>query len=232
MPQVEKLKIFSQAAFIFDLDGTLFDSATRILEAVNSTRTSLDYPPLTILEARKLIGLPADALFSDLMLERPALERAVDSFRIALAKIVILGNPVYPRALELLTELRSRGAFIGVATSKPQALAELVITNSELDGLFDHIQGTGPLRPKPHPDTIFACLERADLARGVMIGDRIEDVLAGNEAGVMTIGIAQSTHTSQELFEAGAQHVFKTLEDLYLGIDKLPIGSAWNDEVL
>ena len=231
MPQVEKRKTFSKSAFIFDLDGTLFDSATQISDAVNSTRTILGYLPLTLFEARKLIGLPAEALFSDLKLEIPALERAVKAFRISLSKIVRQGNPIYPGALNLLIDLRARGAFIGAATSKPQELAELVILHSELNGLFDHIQGTGRLRPKPHSDTLVACLQRANLDYGVMIGDRTEDILAGSRVGVMTIGVTQSTHTSSMLFEAGAQHVFKSLEDMYLGIDKLPEGRVWTREV-
>jgi len=232
MPQVEKLKTFSKSAFIFDLDGTLFDSATQISDAVNSTRTILGYLPLTLFEARKLIGLPAEALFSDLKLESLALERAVKAFRIALSKLVRQRNPIYPGALHLLSDLRARGAFIGVATSKPQELAELVITHSELNGLFNYIQGTGELRPKPYPDTIVACLEHANSTHGVMIGDRVEDILAGNRAGVMTIGVSQSAHSSKQLLEAGAQYVFKSLEDLYLGIDKLPEGRVWTREVL
>ena len=232
MPQVEKSKTFSRSAFIFDLDGTLFDSATQISDAVNSTRTILGYLPLTLFEARKLIGLPAEALFNDLKLESSALERAVSAFRTSLSKIVRQGNPIYPGALHLLSHLRARGAFIGVATSKPQELAELVISHSELRGCFDFVQGTGPLRPKPNPDTIVACLEHANLTHGYMIGDRVEDILAGNRAGVMTIGVSQSTHSTEQLLEAGAQHVFKTLEDLYLGIDKLPEGSVWTREVL
>jgi phosphoglycolate phosphatase len=232
MPKEPRCKNFSEVAFIFDLDGTLFDSSTQICTAVNATRKTLGHIPLTVFEAQRLIGLPAEALFGDLSLENADLQLAVKDFRSELVQNIKQGNPIFPRASDLLDSLRIRGAYIGVATSKPQELAELVITHSELDGLFDHIQGTGPLRPKPHPDTILACLDRSNLSQGVMIGDRVEDVLAGNAAGVMTIGIAQSTHSTMELFEAGAHLVYKTLEDLYLGIDMLPIESAIHNEVL
>lgn len=231
MPLDLNLKLFRQTAFVFDLDGTLFDSATQICSAVNSIRIALDYPPLTFHEAHNLIGLPAEELFADLNLDRGALEDAVSAFRILLVKSVKQGNPTFPRSLDLLMELRKRGAFIAAATSKPQDLAELVIAHSELNGLFDHIQGTGRLRPKPHSDTIVACLQRASLDYGVMIGDRTEDILAGNLAGVMTVGITQSTHTSKMLFDAGAHRIFNSLEDVYLGIDKLPLESAWIREV-
>lgn len=231
MSKAPELKLFSQSAYIFDLDGTLFDSATQICSAVNSTRKVFGYPPLAFHKARKLIGLPAEELFGDLNLERSTLERVVDTFRIDLAKKVRQGNPIFPGSYDLLIKLRGGGAFIGAATSKPQELAELVVFNSELNGLFDHIQGTGVLRPKPHADTIFACIERSGLERVVMIGDRIEDILAGNRAGIVTIGVAQSTHTPKMLFEAGAHHVFESLRDLYLGIDKLPLESVWNREV-
>lgn len=231
MPQSTELKRFGRSVFVFDLDGTLFDSAVQISSAVNSTRKALGYPPLSFHVARTLIGLPAEELFGDLELGRSALEDAVIAFRIALTKSVTQGNPLFPRSVDLLIELRKRGAFIGAATSKPQELAELVIANSELNGLFDHIQGTGRLRPKPNPDTVVACLKRANLDYGVMVGDRTEDILAGNRAGLMTVGVTQSTHTSKMLTAAGAHHVFNSLEDLYLGIDKLPLESAWIREV-
>jgi len=231
MPKPPELKLFGQSAFIFDLDGTLFDSAAQISSAVNSTRRALGYPPLSFHVARTLIGLPAEELFRDLDLERCALEDAVIAFRIALAKSVTQGNPLFPRSVDLLIELRKRGAFIGAATSKPQELAELVIAHSELNGLFDHIQGTGMLRPKPNPDTIVACLKRANLDYGVMVGDRTEDILAGNLAGLMTVGVTQSTHTPKMLIAAGAHRVFQSLEDLYLGIDKLPLESVRTREV-
>lgn len=231
MPKPRELKLFGQSAFIFDLDGTLFDSAAQISSAVNSTRRALGYPPLSFHAARTLIGLPAEELFRDLDLERGALEDAVIAFRIALANSVTQGNQLFPRSVDLLIELRKRGAFIGAATSKPQELAELVIAHSELNGLFDHIQGTGRMRPKPNPDTIVACLKRANLGYGVMVGDRTEDILAGNRAGVMTVGVTQSTHTPKMLIAAGAHQVFQSLEDLYLGIDKLPLESAWTREV-
>ena len=231
MTQPPELRLFGQSAFIFDLDGTLFDSAAQISSAVNLTRRALEYPPLSLHLARTLIGLPAEELFGDLELERGALEDAVIAFRIALAQSVRQGNPLFLGSADLLIELRKRGAFIGAATSKPQELAELVIAHSELNGLFDHIQGTGRLRPKPNPDTIVACLKRANLDYGVLVGDRTEDIMAGSRAGLMTVGVAQSTHTPKMLRDAGAHHVFKSLEDLYLGIDKLPLESAWIREV-
>jgi phosphoglycolate phosphatase len=232
MPQVAESRTFSQSVYIFDLDGTLFDSASQIASAVNATRTVLGYPQLTILEIRELIGLPAEELFGDLNLQSDALIQGVKAFRMALAEAAKKENAIFPGAFNLLNDLREKGAFIGVATSKPQELAELVILHSELNGLFDHIQGTGHLRPKPHPDTIVACLEHAKLDFGVMVGDRTEDILAGNLAGVTTLGVAQSTHTPEMLLEAGAKHVFKSLKEMYLGIDELPLGSVWNREVL
>lgn len=47
----------------------------------------------------------------------------------------------------------------------------------------------------------------------------------------MTVGVSQPSHTSKTLADAGAHHVLRYLEDPYLGIDKLPLESAWNSEV-
>lgn len=157
MSQPPESMLFGQSAFIFDLDGTLFDSAVQISSSVNSTRSALGYPLLSFHVAQTMIGLPAEELFGVLCLDRDTLVDAVKAFRILLASAVRQGNPLFPREFDL----RRKGAFIGAATSKPQELAELVISHSELNGLFDHIQGTGRLRAKLYADSIVACLLRA-----------------------------------------------------------------------
>jgi phosphoglycolate phosphatase len=144
-------------AFIFDLDGTLFDSSEQILRAANAARNLHNHPYLSKERADQAIGLDAFELFSDLPLTQAEASDLVREFREALHKEVLLGNSTYPKATDLLRTIQEAGHVTGVATSKPQYLAEAVVANSPLGVYVREIHGTGPARPKPEPDVVLNC---------------------------------------------------------------------------
>jgi len=132
-----------------------------------------------------------------------------------------LGNTTYPKANHLLKTIREAGHVAGVATSKPQYLAEAVIANSSLSGYLMEIHGTGTARPKPAPDVVLNCLRSLGVSEAFMIGDRVEDIAAGMAAGVRTIGIAQTVFSKDDLLIAGADYVYTSLSELALDLENL-----------
>jgi HAD superfamily hydrolase (TIGR01549 family) len=207
--------------FIFDLDGTLFDSSIQILKAANIARESYNQRHLSKHEADLVIGLPASELFSDLQLTQLEVSEIVGQFRSELHKEVLAGNKSYPKAKSLLKSIKEAGHVSGVATSKPQYLAEAVVENSPLRKYLTEIHGTGPARPKPEPDVVLNCFKALGVIEAFMIGDRPEDVAAGIAAGVKTIGIAQTVFTKEELLFAGADYVYTSLSELRLDLSNL-----------
>ena len=207
--------------FIFDLDGTLFDSSTQILRAANLARTFYNQPNLSKEKADLVIGLDAAELFSDLPLTQLEASDLVKEFRDALHKEVLLGNTTYPQATDLLKTIKEAGHVSGVATSKPQYLAEAVVANSPLSEYVREIHGTGPARPKPEPDVVLNCVRALGVSKAFMIGDRVEDIAAGMAAGVKTIGIAQTVFTKGDLRIAGADYVYTSLSELALDLENL-----------
>jgi phosphoglycolate phosphatase len=208
-------------AFIFDLDGTLFDSSEQILRAANAARNLYNQPNLSKERADKAIGLEASELFSDLPLTQTEESDLVREFRDALYKEVLEGNSTYPKAKDLLRTIQEAGHVTGIATSKPQYLAEAVVANSSLRDYVREIHGTGPARPKPEPDVVLNCVRSLGVSKAFMVGDRVEDIAAGIAAGVKTIGIAQTVFSKDDLLIAGADYVYTSLSELALDLESI-----------
>lgn len=202
-----------QGHCIFDLDGTLFDSSSQIAKAVDSTRKKFGLEQLPTGYSTALIGLPAIRHFDDF--EGPYEEKMklVSDFRRNLMHEIEVENVIFPGVLRLLDNLRERGYFLSVATTKPSYLAEWTIKHSKLHGHFQHIQGTDEFKPKPDPEVILRCMRNVGQATTFMFGDREEDVIAANAAGAVSVGVAQSTHSTEVLAAAGAVYVFKSFVD-------------------
>lgn len=202
------------AAFIFDLDGTLFDSSSQIYRALCVTRIEQGMPSISFNEVSKLIGLRAEELFATVDLNQKELSEAVSLFRKNLETEIGQENLTYPESKSLLSQVNGLGFAVGVATSKPNRLAEMVVKNSDLDNHVSHIQGTDGFPPKPNPEVVIRCMSALGVACGFMVGDRVEDVVAGNSAGLLSIGVAQSHFSEEELRLAGAFETFGSIAEL------------------
>ena len=209
------------SAFIFDLDGTLFDSAPQIYGALAATFERLSLESISFNEASKLIGLPAEELFSHVELNSSELGEAVSLFRSNLESEILNSNVVFPMTPALLRRISELGFSIGVATSKPSHLANMVIKNSELGAYVNFVQGTDGFLPKPHPEVVFRCLSKLHVDKGFMVGDRKEDILAGNSAGLLSVGVAQSHISEEELADAGAFATFESIVALNGSLEEL-----------
>jgi HAD superfamily hydrolase (TIGR01549 family) len=216
-----RISTTTATGFIFDLDGTLFDSSEQILRAANLARKIYNHPELSKESADLVIGLEACELFSDLLLSPTEASKLVKEFRDFLLKEVLLGNTTYPKATQLLKTIQEAGHLTGVATSKPQYLAEAVVANSSLREYLREIHGTGPALPKPEPDVVLNCVRALGASKAFMVGDRVEDIAAGIAAGVRTIGIAQTVFSKDDLLIAGADYVYTSLSELALDLENL-----------
>jgi phosphoglycolate phosphatase len=203
-----------KAAFIFDLDGTLFDSSSQIYRALRVTRIKQGMPSIGFDEVSKLIGLRAEELFATVDLNPKELSEAVSLFRSNLETEIVQENITYPESQSLLSQVNGLGFAVGVATSKPARLAKLVLKNSDLNSHVTHIQGTDGFPPKPNPEVVIRCMSALGVTCGFMVGDRVEDVVAGNSAGLLSIGIAQSHVSEDELRLAGAFETFGSISEL------------------
>lgn len=202
---MEDLVNIRKKSIIFDLDGTLVDSKNQIRTALNQARRRFNFSELSSQRIEELIGLPIDHFLEDLEISDEETNQLIVEFRTILQLIINDGNPLFPGVIEFVSYHRSNGHSIGIATSKPTFLAESVISNSELNGLIDVIQGTDGFPAKPDPTSILKAMNRLDTDRAIMIGDRVEDIRAANAAGIVSVGIAQSFHDTSTFIKAGAR---------------------------
>lgn len=155
----------------------------------------------------ELVGLPINHFLKDIGLSQVE-EEIILKFREILRIEILRGNQVFPGVKEFLIKLKNLEYRLGIATSKPTYLAEMVIKHSSLNHLFDVIQGTENFPPKPDPTCIQKAMAILKTKDAIMVGDRTEDIQAANAAGISSIGIAHSFHNKQALEEAGAMHAF------------------------
>jgi phosphoglycolate phosphatase len=204
-------------AFLFDLDGTLVDSANQIFEAVEITRSELRFDAVPAKFILPKIGLPAKDLFEDVDLQDPELFKAVELFRSNLSNIKLSKNDLYVGVPQILRFLYEKGFKLGVATNKPTFLAVQSLSDTGIHGYFDFIIGAENNPPKPDPTMILKCLEFLSIEphEATMVGDRVEDILAAKAAKVMAIGIAQGTHNEEDFLAKGADSTFMSMSMFY-----------------
>lgn len=180
------------------------------MRAFNQTRREWQSEPLTREYIHSLLGVPAREFIRDMNLSDVEEGEFLTRFRELLSIDIAKGNPLFPGVKEFIEELSISNLSLGIATSKPSHLAVQVIDNSQLAGLFQHIQGTDGFASKPDPEVILRCMSALKVERAAMFGDRIEDIRAAVSANAIGIGIAQTFHSGPELLDAGATIVFES----------------------
>ena len=180
-------------AVLFDLDGTLADSAGDLAGAINRIRRERGLPPVTVASmrpyasagARGLLGAgmgvaPDDAEYSALR------EQFLAYYEAGLAETTALFEGIET----LLDRLDARGLPFGIVTNKAARYTQPVVTALGLDARAGAIvSGDTTAHPKPHPAPLLHAAELLGVAATdcVYVGDDLRDVIAGNAAGMPTI---------------------------------------------
>jgi phosphoglycolate phosphatase len=181
-------------ALIFDLDGTLADTAPDLLGATNAVLAARGRPLQDLAHLRHMVGFGARALIAQAMEasgtpvteeQMPALvEIFLDHYRAHIAD----GTRLFPGVPETLAALKRGGARLGVLTNKPQELTNALLPLLGLDGLFAAVYGAGrKAYTKPDPRIFHEVVDDCGGAPGVMIGDSITDLNTARAAGAPCI---------------------------------------------
>ena len=180
------------AAVLFDLDGTLIDTAEDLAASMNYALGEAGLAPTPASEVRHLVGHGArrmlmrgyelaDGRAADEAELDAALARFLEHYR---ANIAVHSRP-FDGVIALIESLRADGARIAVCTNKREAMAVLLIETLGLAPLFEAIVGADTASaPKPDPAPVRLCLERANAARAVFVGDSDTDIKAAKAAGL------------------------------------------------
>jgi phosphoglycolate phosphatase len=203
----------------FDLDGTLTDSCTGIIRCVNHALAQLGCAEEEDARLRAMIGQPLTKIFGAIMPDASgeAVDRAITAYRARFDDVGIFENALYPGAGEALQRLRSHGHRMRVVTAKPHLAASRVLEHFGIAGYFDGVHGP-ELTDRGCDKAILLgnALDASGAASGeaVMIGDRVDDVLAARAHGVRAVGAGWGYGVAGELVNAGAVYVARDLEEL------------------
>ena len=181
-------------ALIFDLDGTLADTAPDLLGATNAVLAARGRPLLDLGHLRHMVGFGAHALIGQAMeasgapvteAQMPAL---TDIFIAHYTTHIADGTRLFPGVAQTLASLKAGGARLAVLTNKPQSLTDLLLPQLELEGLFAAVYGAGrKTYTKPDPRIFHDVVEDCGGGPAVMIGDSITDLNTARAAGVPCI---------------------------------------------
>ncbi|MDO4622369.1 MAG: HAD hydrolase-like protein [Eubacteriales bacterium] len=205
---------------IFDLDGTLTDSAPGITNCARLALQKMGYPEYTQEELNTFVGPPLQVHFVEFAhMNAEQVDEAVRLFRERYDAVGKFENSVYPGIPELLKRLKKAGCLVTIATSKPEKFALQIADHFALTPYFDCIAGatmdeSHNRKPLIIEDVLRSTGYLDKREQAVMIGDRKYDILGAKEKGIRSIGAAYGYGSREELEEAGADRIAASVEEL------------------
>ncbi len=194
---------------LFDLDGTLCDSASSILACLRKAFDDLECPWVDESRARALLGPPFwDTLPPLVGAERT--ERAIQLYRhYYVDEGGMYDAPAFPGVLDVVAELSRRGVTLAVATSKPEIHAGEIVRALGIAECFatvggDTLDGSRASKALVVGEVLHR-LGRPDPATVLMVGDRSHDVLGSAAHGLECAGVLWGYGSAAELTTAGAR---------------------------
>jgi phosphoglycolate phosphatase len=206
---------------LFDYDGTIVDSAIMIVEGAIAAFRKCGLPDPDPKKVRENIGKPLAVALDFYMPPGYNIspEQISEAYRDWYAKQGNLGlqdEPLYPGMVDLLHQLKADDWLIGVATNKSRIGLTNGLAKHNLSDIFDITLTTDENIPKPDPEMAFRAMKELAVDRKycVMIGDTINDIGLGVNAGVKSIGVLWGYNEKELLSSAGASYLVKNSTEL------------------
>jgi phosphoglycolate phosphatase len=194
---------------MFDLDGTLLDSAPDLAAAVDAMLEQLGRPPAGLDKVRLWIGNGARVLvrraLADQMEHGHITEAETDEALSLFMSFYGGGHEltvVYPGVHEALAVLKSMGIPMAIITNKPERFVGPLLEDMKLGGFFSWIVGGDTLpQQKPDPAGLLHVMDRADVRPGdaLFIGDSRNDIRAARAAGVCCVAMTYGYNHGQPI---------------------------------
>jgi phosphoglycolate phosphatase len=186
------------ATIVFDLDGTLVDTAPDLCAALNHALGVLGRAGVPADDVRHMVGHGARKLLEKGLaatgtMTPDLVEAGVAPFLAYYADHIADGSQPYPGVEAALSALAAAGSRLAICTNKPFALSQALVSALGWDGRFAANLGFDSVpAPKPDPGHLFAAIAAAggDPATTVFIGDSITDTTTARAAGIPVIAVS------------------------------------------
>lgn len=212
---------------IFDLDGTLIDSVPDLAQATNDMLTTLGkstYPIETIrnwvgngsrmLVERALVG---SVEVAEGQLSKEEADHAEKVFFDAYAKVSGDNTVAYPNVSEGLKKLKQAGFTLALVTNKPSQFVPKILESFGWSELFTEVLGGDSLptkKPDPEPLRHVCRILQTAPEHAVMIGDSKNDIFAGQNANIDTLGLSYGYNYGQDIRELKPTAAFDDFQGL------------------
>ena len=217
--ELVKYSARSYSYVLFDLDGTLTDSGTGIMNGFAHAIEKMGDKVPDQDQLRRFVGPPLQDSFGRVLGYSPEdTDKAIALYREYYNTMGgALENTVYPGIAQLLSDLKKEGKTLVVATSKSARATDTVLSHFGLKQYFDFV-ATADDRSRPHKsDVIRYVLDHykiTDKSQAVMVGDRENDVTAAKEVGIDSVGVLYGYGDKEELTAAGATYIAESVADI------------------
>ena len=209
-------------ALIFDLDGTLIDSAPDVCASVNRALAENGRRELTLLEARDMVGWGGRVLVEKALARTgepgtpDEIEAVLQGFLTTYAAHPAEHTQAFPGALDVLETFKADGVKMGICTNKPTATTPPVMKAMGLDGFFS-VVSSGDAVPHKKPDGrhvlhVIEALE-ATVETTAMVGDSESDISAAIDAGIKSVAVTFG-YAHVPVDELGADALIDHFRDL------------------
>ena len=183
------------SALLFDLDGTLADTAPDLAAAVNLLRTQSGLAPTAYELLRPVASAGARGLIGVAFNKTPQ-DEGYDALRIAFlenyAALIADNTTLFEGVASLLHDINKLDLLWGIVTNKPARFTDALIPKIGLQHAACIISGDTTAHAKPHPEPLFEAARRLNLEpqQCWYVGDDLRDIEAGKAAGMFTIAAA------------------------------------------
>lgn len=185
-------RVLPVAAVLFDLDGTLADTAGDLAGALNRVRAERGLPPISVTTLRPHASSGARGLLGAGMGVTPEAPQYVelrDAFLDHYAACLSETTALFQGVAALLASIEARGLRWGIVTNKARRFTDPVVAALQLDARARVIVcGDTTPHPKPHPAPLLHAAAALELqpAQCIYVGDDLRDIVSGNAAGMAT----------------------------------------------
>lgn len=203
---------------IFDWDGTLMDSLSRIVSCMQAAAQDVGLPVLSEKAVHEIVGLELGLAIGELY---PSLSAdGIQQMRELYAKHYVAQDVTpsafYDGILPMLAALKASPATLSVATGKSRKGLDRVMYGSETDHFFDSSRCADETESKPSPRMVLELLEHHGVNpnEAIVVGDTEFDMAMAQNAGVDRLGVGWGAHDIERLHEYQPRACFTQVNDL------------------
>lgn len=193
---IKMIKRTRQKMVVFDLDGTLIDTAPDLISSareVISEIIDIEIDPET---SRKFIGkggeyfIKKNLEFNNISLEQSKIEKLIYEFLNIYEKNISNQSSLYPNAIKTLNWLKDNDYVLNICTNKPEKLAKIILEDFNVISYFDEIIGGDTLaQNKPNPLPLLTIMKNHNIKplNTLMVGDTTTDILTAKNCNVRSV---------------------------------------------